>query len=161
VLPKGNYKAVLQDLQIQENKAGTGIIGRARFEVIEGEFGRRDRDGKEEKGMLDFHTFNFTNPNPKAVEISNKTLNELLRVAGVQGGIDALGHDFNAIKDAVSDAEFIIAVDRQSSYKDASGAFLKIDAMERRDLDSLMPDELEERGLVKNVNNRVLKILAA
>jgi hypothetical protein len=141
----------MKQFQIKPTSSGTGTLGAAQFEIVDG----------TSKGRLIFHNFNLINPNPQAVEISSKQLNQLLSAAGTGEDISSLGNDFDEISSVVGDNEVIAVVERRADFKDSNGRFLKISTKERKEMENLMDDELEERGLTKQIGNRIVRFIAA
>lgn len=151
----------LNSFEIKRNSKDTGDIAKAKFEVVEGEYGPVIKDGKQTGGLLVFETFNLTNPNPIAVDISTKKLNEMLSATNTGESVDSLGHDFSVIPEVLADSTFIGVVKRDASFKDSNGNYIKLTKENRDELNSLMEDELEDRGLEKVVANKLVKFMAS
>lgn len=157
----GAYKARMKSLEVKPNSKGNGTIGATIFEITEGVYAPKEIDGEMRGGMTVRHFFNITNANPKAEEISEKQLNNLLLAVGARASMESLGHDIDKLIELVGDREFIIEVDRVSDFKDKEGKFLKVDAKRRKELDSLTVEELIETGVEKVLNNKIKSFKAA
>ena len=79
VIPPGDYKVMIVASQMKDTKAGTGQYLELEMDVLDG----------EHQGRKIWDRLNLDNPNPKAVEISERTLSAICRATGVWNCTDS------------------------------------------------------------------------
>jgi hypothetical protein len=72
-LPDGWYAVTVSEADIKATKAGTGSYIKLRLDVT----------GPSHQGRVVYSNLNIRNPNPKAEEIGNQQLGELMRAVGL------------------------------------------------------------------------------
>lgn len=72
-LPDGWYAVTISEADLKQTKAGNGQYIKMRLDVT----------GPSHQGRVVFSNINIRNPNPKAEEIGNQQLGELLRAIGL------------------------------------------------------------------------------
>jgi hypothetical protein len=72
-LPDGWYAVTVSEADVKATKAGTGSYIKLRLDVT----------GPSHQGRVVFGNINIRNPNPKAEEIGNQQLGELMRAVGL------------------------------------------------------------------------------
>lgn len=72
VLPAGEYKAEIVGSEMKPTSAGTGEYLNLTFKIVAGNF----------EGRLFWDRLNLVNPNPKAVEIAQRTLSQICHATG-------------------------------------------------------------------------------
>lgn len=94
-LPAGDYLVRMNRYEEAENRKGTGINGKASFEVV------KDLEGQEgAKNRLIFENFVVAHTaSPKAEEIGLSRLSNFLKAVGVDGGLDGIGNDRTQVED--------------------------------------------------------------
>jgi hypothetical protein len=78
VMPAGDYVACIVSSEVKHTKAGTGRYINFSIEIIDGPF----------SGRRVFDLVNLWNPNPKAVEIAQRTLASICQAAGIVSPTD-------------------------------------------------------------------------
>lgn len=87
-IPADSYLVRMNRVEEKATKAGTGVMLKTGFEVVNG----------EQKGRLVFHNFLIEHTNPKAAEIGLEQLDCYLKAVGVAGGFEELGYDRGSIE---------------------------------------------------------------
>ena len=87
-IPSDSYLVRMNRIEEVTTKAGTGVMLKAGFEVING----------DQKGRLVFHNFLVEHTNPKAAEIGLEQLDRYLGAVGIGGGFEELGYDRGALQ---------------------------------------------------------------
>ena len=72
-LPDGWYAVTISDADVKQTKAGNGSYIKMKLDVT----------GPTHQGRVVFSNINVRNPNPKAEEIGNQQLGELMRAVGL------------------------------------------------------------------------------
>lgn len=72
-LPDGWYAVTISEADVKSTKAGNGSYIKMRLDVT----------GPTHQGRVIFSNINIRNPNPKAEEIGNQQLGELMRAVGL------------------------------------------------------------------------------
>lgn len=78
-LPNGDYPVIISDSEMKETKAGNGHYLELTLEVIEG----------DHQGRRVWDRLNLDNPNAKAVEIAQRTLDSILFALGMNSVEDS------------------------------------------------------------------------
>ena len=99
-IPQGKYVAAITAIEKRETKAQTGHYLSLRFDIIDGKY----------KGRVIFINLNLWNPNPKAVEMSQRDMAGILSALGIQGNVK----DANDLCDKALGIEVIV---RHSEFK--------------------------------------------
>lgn len=73
LIPAGDYVAVVNDADLQENKAGNGRFIKLEFEIVEGEYAGRKL----------WTNLNVEHPNAEAVKIARAELSAICRAVNV------------------------------------------------------------------------------
>jgi hypothetical protein len=79
VLPPDDYKVMIVSSAMKDNKAGTGSYLELEMDILDG----------ENQGRKIWDLLNLDNPNPKAVEIAERTLSAICRAVGVWNCTDS------------------------------------------------------------------------
>lgn len=72
-VPDGWYDVTITEADVKETNAGTGTYIKLRYDIT----------GPAHSGRVVFGNINNSNPNPKAEEIGNQQLGELMRATGL------------------------------------------------------------------------------
>ncbi len=72
-IPAGTYLGSIIDTEMRETKAGNGSYLNMQIEILDGPY----------KGRRVFDRLNLNNPNPKAVEIAQRTLSAICHASGI------------------------------------------------------------------------------
>ena len=80
LIPAGDYVAVINDADLQDNKAGTGKFIKLEFEIIEGECAGRKL----------WTNLNVEHPNAEAVKIARAELSAICRAVNVMNLSDTM-----------------------------------------------------------------------
>lgn len=148
-------------LTVNQNKAGTGSVGKADFEVTEGEHGPKEIGGEMKNGKRVTHYFNITNKSPLAVQISQKQLDNLLLASGSRSTFSSLGFDTSRLVEEIGDNEFIVEVEKIPEFKDKDGNYIKADKKRRAELNGLDDEDLASSGITKVFSNKISSFKAA
>lgn len=76
VLPKGKYRAIINNTSIKPTKAGTGEYLAVTFQIIEG----------DHSGRRIWQNLNLSNPNKMAEDIARQELNAICAAVGIASG---------------------------------------------------------------------------
>jgi hypothetical protein len=79
VIAPGDYKVMIVSSAMKDNKAGTGSYLELEMDILDG----------ENQGRKIWDLLNLDNPNPKAVEIAERTLSAICRAVGVWNCTDS------------------------------------------------------------------------
>lgn len=77
VIPKGKYRAQVEDVELKDTNAGTGKYISAQFVVTD----------EKQNGRKFWHLFNIVNPNEKAVKIGLGQIKQLISASGGTPGL--------------------------------------------------------------------------
>lgn len=107
----GDYEGTLKDAVVQPFKNGNGRKLAMRFELEVGEDKR-----------LVFHDIPVKHSSTKYMEFGNKGADLLLKALGVEGGLDGVDHDKNAIMDYIGEKLIVsVGIDEGAEYTDKEG----------------------------------------
>ena len=116
LLPEGEYFIQMKNFEEVETKNGKGRHIKAAFEIVDGVY----------KNRLIFDSFLTEHESAKAVEVGQARLNNYLKAVGLNGGMDAIGHDTTQL------AEYLgmplvakVKIQKGTPYKESSGRVQK------------------------------------
>lgn len=111
-LPENEYLLAMDRVEEVATKNGKGRMLKTSFKVIGGEFENR----------LVFQQFITRHTSAMAQKIGNEQITKFLKAVGVDGGLDALGHDLSQLGDYTG-IPFIgkLVVEEPQEYVDAQG----------------------------------------
>ena len=113
-LPDGWYAVTISEADVKSTKAGTGSYIKLRLDV----------SGPTHQGRVVYTNFNIRNPNPKAEEIGNQQLGELMRAVAMPRleDTDQLIGALLTIKVAIETSENYPAKNVVKGWKSIGGA---------------------------------------
>lgn len=110
-LPEGDYLVRMNRVTFEPCRNGKMV--KAGFQVVNGDYAKR----------LVFENFLVEHSNPKAEQIGKERLEKYLGAIGVEGGLDAIGHDYNKLEEYLETpfiASLKIEGEREYTAKDGS-----------------------------------------
>lgn len=113
-LPDGWYAVTVSEADVKQTKAGTGSYIKMRLDVT----------GPTHQGRVIFSNINLRNPNPKAEEIGQQQLGELMRAIGLPRLEDTdqlIGRSFS-VKLVIRSSEQYGDQNEVKAYKAIGGA---------------------------------------
>lgn len=113
-LPDGDYKLAMEKFEEAETKNKKGVLGKAEFRVVNGDF----------KDRRIWHNFMLEHKESEmAVKIGTEQINKYLQAVGVEGGLEELGNDRSLLEEYIgSSFTAAIKTDPPKEYTDYQGA---------------------------------------